>query len=80
MECDVKEELNIVHEIQYQKDMLLNIIGITEKILGVVRGQPVEECENIQEEICLLDTLKNNKKLLAKLDKNIEELAAKIIG
>lgn len=80
MESNIKEEINVVNEIQRQKDVMLNINAITEKILGIVRGNPVEECESMQDENCMLDTLKNNRKILAKLERNINELANKIIG
>ena len=80
METNLKEELNVVQEIQKEKDIISNLNNITEKILAVVRGNLCEECETLQSENCLMDTLKNNNRELARLERNINELAKKVIG
>ena len=77
---ETKEKVNVVYEIQQQKEVIMKINSITERILGVVRGNMPEECESVMEENCMMDTILNNKKGLARLEKNINELADKLIG
>lgn len=80
MENNLKEEIVLASELQYQRELIMQLNGITEKILNVLRGALNEDCESIKEENCMLDTLRNSKSGLHKLEKNVNEIARKIIG
>lgn len=75
-----REEITLSSEIQKEKDMIINALCITEKVLSVLRGNtPQEDCECTREE-CILDSLKINSRNLIELNKNLEEIARKVIG
>lgn len=77
---EVKEEFNIARAINEEKEIIMRIGAISEKILEMLRGKlPMEE-ENIPTENCILDTMKINKKMLCRLERNIDEIANKIMG
>ncbi|MDO4394899.1 MAG: hypothetical protein Q4C23_02845 [Mycoplasmatota bacterium] len=75
-----KENLNICAELNKQRDMIQNLCSISSKILEVLRGAiPIEDNECVSEN-CILDTQKNNSKNLLYLERNLNEIASKIIG
>ena len=80
MENNLKEVITVVQEVNKEKEVISNLNNITEKILAVVRGNLCEDCNDLQTENCLMDTLMNNNKELARLEKNLNELAKKVIG
>lgn len=77
---NVKEELTIVNEIKKQQEHLGTTLAICEKILQVLRGtMPQEDTECIKDE-CLFDTLKIDSQLIREIEKDVNEIAKKIIG
>lgn len=80
MENNVKQQLNVCQEVAIQKDMILNSLSLSEKILQVLRGSmPQEDCE-VANDNCVLDTIKINIKNLRDLEKNLNEIIEKIMG
>ena len=80
MESSVKEEFNVAIELKRQQEVIGYAINITEKILQVLRGNvPKEDCDCMKDE-CILDTLKINGSNLSTLEKNLNEIARKVIG
>lgn len=80
MENNVKEELNICQESTRQRDMIMNSLGLSEKILQVLRGViPQDECD-VKSENCVLDTIKINTSNLISLERNLNEIIRKITG
>ena len=77
---EVKEEFNIARAINEEKEIIMRIGAISEKILEMLRGTlPMEE-ENRPNENCILDTIRGNRQMLCRLEKNIDEIANKIMG
>ena len=80
MENNIKEELNICQETIRQKDMIMNALSLSEKILQALRGVvPQDECE-MENDNCVLDTIKINTKKLRDLEKNLNEIIVWIMG
>lgn len=80
MENNIKEELNICQETARQRDMIMNSLSLSEKILQVLRGVfPQDECD-MKSENCVLDTISINTKNLIDLEKNLNEIIRKITG
>lgn len=77
---EVKEEFNIARAINEEKEIIMRIGAISEKILEMLRGTLSMEEESIPTENCILDTMKINKKMLCRLERNIDEIANKIMG
>lgn len=80
MENSVKEELNLCVEIKKQQEIINCALSITEKVLQVLRGaMPQDETECMKDD-CIFDTLKINSRNLSSLERNINEIARKVIG
>lgn len=80
MENNIKEELNVSQEVSRQRDMIMNSLSLSEKILQVLRGTiPQDDCE-VKSENCILDTIQINTKNLRDLERNLNEIIKKIIG
>ena len=80
MESSVKEEFNVAIELKRQQEVIGCAINITEKILQVLRGVvPKEDCDCMKDD-CIFDTLKINSRNLSSLERNLNEIARKVIG
>ena len=80
MKLENKESVSLCAELSKQRDMIQNLCSISNKILEVLRGvTPIEDIECVSEN-CMLDTQKNNSKNLLYLERNLNEIANKIIG
>ncbi|MCI9434743.1 MAG: hypothetical protein HFI86_05695 [Bacilli bacterium] len=80
MESNLKEEINVYVEAKKQQDLICNVINITEKVLQILRGDVPKDENECMKEVCILDTLKINSNNLTALEKNLNEIAKKIIG
>lgn len=80
METNMKEEFNICQETARQRDMIMNSLSLSEKILQILRGTiPQDECD-MKSENCVLDTIKINTGNLISLERNLNEIIRKIAG
>lgn len=80
MENNVRENFNVCQELARQRDMILNILSLSEKILQILRGAiPQDECD-MKSENCVLDTIKINTGNLISLERNLNEIIRKIAG
>lgn len=81
MENNVRENFNVCQELARQRDMILNVLSLSEKILQTIRGNtvPQDDCE-VANENCVLDTIKINSKNLRDLESNLNEMIEKIMG
>lgn len=74
------KEFCVASELKRQQDIISSSINISEKILEVLRGNvPKNDTDCVKEE-CILDTLKINGGSLEVLEKNLNEIARKMIG
>lgn len=80
MENSAKEELNLAIELKKHQELIGYAVNISEKILQILRGAiPRDDTECMKDE-CLLDTLRINGSYLSTLEKNLNEIARKIMG
>lgn len=80
MEMEQVKEFCVASELKRQQDIISCSINISEKILEVLRGNvPKNDTDCVKEE-CILDTLKINSGSLEVLEKNLNEIARKMIG
>lgn len=80
-ETNIEEkEMNLCSELNKQKDILMYLNDTTNKILNILRGALNEDSECMPQENCMLDTVKNNKTFLKRLEKNINEIEKRVIG
>lgn len=76
----INDEISLVAEIKKQQDIICNALCISEKVLQVLRGNlPKNDGECMKDE-CVFDTLKINEVNLLTLERNLNEIARKVIG
>ncbi len=77
---EAKEEFNVCVETAKQRDMILNALSLSEKILKALRGEMLQEDCDIANDNCVLDTIKTNTRNLKDLERNLNEIIEKIMG
>lgn len=76
----VKEEFNVCAEVKRQQEMIGYAVNITERLLQVLRGTTSKEDAECMKDECIFDTLRINSVNLSTLEKNLNEIARKVIG
>ena len=76
----VKEEFNVCAEVKRQQEMIGYAVNITERLLQVLRGTTSNEDAECMKDECIFDTLRINSVNLSTLEKNLNEIARKVIG
>lgn len=76
----VKEEFNVCTEVKRQQEVIGYAVNITEKVLQVLRGTASKEDAECMKDECIFDTLRVNSVYLSTLEKNLNEIARKVIG
>ena len=76
----VKEEFNVCAEVKKQQEMIGYAVNITERLLQVLSGATSKENAECMKDECIFDTLRINSVNLSTLEKNLNEIARKVIG
>ena len=77
---EVREEFNLAIELKRQQEVISCALSASEKILQVLRGANPKEDSGCMKDDCIFDTLKINGSNLYTLERNLSEIARKIIG
>ena len=73
----VKNNENIIKK---QQEMIGYTVNITERLLQVLSGATSKENAECMKDECIFDTLRINSVNLSTLEKNLNEIARKVIG